>query len=160
VTLPDPAPGRSFFGALLMAIVLAGCTATPQASPERDAEAKNFGTHPGYSTLYIYRAEPEGNAEWQETVIYINERLIGSTLPQTFYRVHLQPGTYALSGIAGDQGRFKLETRPDEPYFIELRVTDGASRYRLVEAEAGKRTIRECCTLLESWAPGQRPLLR
>ena len=151
---------RFALGVLLAAAVLAGCASTPQASPERDADAKQFRTHPGYSTLYIYRPEVEGNAEWQETVLYVGNRMIGGTLPQTFYVVHVEPGTHLLAGVAGDQGRFKLETRPDELYLVELRVSGGLSRYRLVEAETGKRVIRECCRLLESWAPGQRPLLR
>ena len=155
-----PGSCRFVLAGLVIALALVACASTPQASPERDAEAKQFRTHPGYSTLYIYRPEVEGNMDWQETVLYVDNRMIGGTLPQTFYVVHVEPGTHLLAGIAGDQGRFKLVTRPDELYLVELRESGGVSRYRLVEAETGKRVIRECCRLLESWAPGQRPLLR
>jgi hypothetical protein len=162
VTSSDPAPVRFIFGALLMAVALAGCASTPQGSLERDAAAKAFVTHPGHSAIYVYRPVPESNSDWDETVLYVNHRLIGTTLPQTYFRVDVEPGEHVLRGAGVDQGRFELKprTRPDELYFVELRVTGGTSSYRLVDAETGKRAIRECCTLMENWAPGQRPLLR
>ena len=146
--------------ALPFALALGGCASTPQATPARDAEAKAFGTHPGHATVYVYRPLPESNAEWDETVLYLGSRLIGATLPQTYYRIHVEPGRQLLRGIGVDQGALALQTEADALYFVELRVSGGVSSYRLVNAETGKRVIRECCALLENWAPGQRPLLR
>lgn len=146
---------------LIVVSALAGCASTPQASPARDAEAKEFNTHPGYSALYVYRPEfDSGGATHADTVLYLDRRLIGATLPQTYFRVDVEPGTHVLSGIGVDQGTLTTSTRPGEPHFVELRVAGGVSSYRLVDAEAGKRAIRLCCVLLENWAPGQRPLLR
>lgn len=160
--VPDPGRSRSACCALLLALALAGCASTPQGSAERDAVAKAFVTHPGHSAIYVYRPVPESNSDWDETVLYVNRRLIGTTLPQTYFRVDVEPGEHVLTGVGIDQGKFELKprTRPDELYFVELRVTGGTSSYRLVDAETGKRAIRECCTLMENWAPGQRPLLR
>lgn len=145
---------------LLAASALSGCASTPQASPERDTQAKAFGTHPGYSTIYIYRPDPGETTLDADTVLYLDRRLIGSTLPQTYFRVDVQPGAHALRGGGIDQGAVALNTLSDELYFVELRVSSGVSHYRMVDAETGKRAIRQCCVLLESWAPGQRPLLR
>ena len=140
-------------GALLCA---AGCASTPQATAERDAEAKRFGTHPSTATLYVYRPEPSGD----DSVLWIDNRLIGSTLPYTYFRVFLDPGRHVLTGTAGDNGRITIETRPGMVYFVALRVITGQSRYELVPETIGRKVLANCCFLLENWAPGQRPLLR
>ena len=145
---------------LLFSLGLAGCASTPLGSPERDAAAKAFHTHPGHSAIYVYRPDPGEDASEADTVLYLDRRLIGSTLPRTYFRVDVQPGAHALRGVGIDQGAVALSTLPDELYFVELRVSDGVSRYRMVDAETGKRAIRQCCVLLENWSPGQRPLLR
>ena len=154
---------RAWLAAALVAVAsaLTGCASTPQASPAHDAEAKKFNTHPGYSVIYVYRPDFDSSgAAHSDTVLYVGRRLIGATLPQTYFRVDVEPGTHMLRGIGVDQGTLKPETRSGEPVFVELTVTGGVSTYRLVDAETGKQAIRRCCVLLENWAPGQRPLLR
>lgn len=138
-------------------LFVAGCASTPQASRERDAEARQFGTHPAFSTLYVYRPDYGGD---EDTVLWIDGRLIGATLPRSFFRVNVNPGKHTLSGMGNDNGIFAFETRPGEPYFVELYVINGHSRYRQVPPEHGRPAIDRCCALLENWAPGQRPLLR
>ena len=138
-------------------LVLAACASTPQASPERDAEAKEFITHPGTAALYIYRTD---NAVEEESVLYIDGRLIGSTLPRTYFRVDLRPGIHRLHGIGVDSGKITINGRPGEVHFVSLRVSGGNSYFERVSDAAGRQTIRRCCALLENWAPGQRPLLR
>jgi hypothetical protein len=54
----------------------------------------------------------------------------------------------------------KVDTRPDQLYFVQLNVMSGGSTLALVDPETAKRTIRRCCALMENWAPQQRPLLR
>jgi hypothetical protein len=43
---------------------------------------------------------------------------------------------------------------------VSLQAAGGISRFMLVKPEAGKRDILRCCSLMENWAPGQRPFLR
>jgi hypothetical protein len=140
---------------------LAGCTSTPQATGERDAEAKRFLARPGAAVIYVYRFDI-GSTEMasDDTVLYVDERLIGSTVPLTFFRFEVQEGAHLLHGTGHDQGRLKLETRAGEIYFVQLLAAGGVSDFRRVDAETGKRDILRCCSLLENWAPGQRPLLR
>jgi Protein of unknown function (DUF2846) len=144
---------------LLLALLVAACASTPQASRERDAEAKLFGSSPAAATVYIYRpaATP---APQDETVLWIDNQLIGATLPLAYFRVHLEPGRHVFTGLAYDTGRLELEVRPGEVYFVEQAITSGQSRFRVVSADLGKKVITKCCHLLETWAPGQRPLLR
>ena len=139
-------------------LLAAGCASTPQASRERDAEAKQFGTHPNASTIYVYRSEFDRLEDLQ--VLYIDERLVGETLPGTYFRIDTTPGRHVLHGIASDQGRIAPETRPGQLYFVELSVVEGQSQFRLVSEETGRQRILKCCALLENWAPGQRPLLK
>jgi hypothetical protein len=144
-----------------IALVAAGCASTPQASPERDAEAKKFLTDPRSATVYVYRLALENDGgDRSDSVLYVDERLIGSTLPGTFFLLRLRTGVHTLSGYAHDQGRFDLEVRAGQLYFVWLQVIGGESLFSPVSMEAGKRELLACCVLLENWAPGQRPLLR
>lgn len=138
------------------ALLLGGCASTPQASEERDREAKAFGTHPATAAVYVYRP----NVERDDSVLWINERLVGATLSRSYFVVHLEPGRHYLAGLAHDNGRMALQTRPGEVVFVELRVADGQSRFMRVSPDLGQKTLLDCCAMMENWAPGQRPLLR
>ena len=63
----------------LASVLIAGCASTPEAGPARDAEAKQFLTHPSASTIYVYRS-PFNHLE-ADTVLYVDGRLIGATRP-------------------------------------------------------------------------------
>jgi hypothetical protein len=148
--------GGALFSALALLAGLAGCASTPQASAERDAEAKQFGSAPATAALYVYRADTSD----ENSVLWINGRLIGSTLRHTFFRVNLEPGRHQLNGLAADNGRLELETRPGAVYLVALTVVSGQSHFRLMPGETGQKVVANCCSLMENWAPGQRPLLR
>ena len=139
-------------------VLFAACASTPEAAPDLDREAKQFVTHPQDSTLYVYRTDGV-NLE-DDTALWINDRLIGATLPQTYFRVHLNPGKQLLAGSGIDNGSLALETRPGEAYFVRLQVVSGHSRFEPVPAGDARRELQACCGLLENWRPGQRPLLR
>lgn len=140
------------------AILLAGCTSTPQASPAEDAAAKAFETHPSASTIYVYRS-PFNYYDY-DSVLYINGRLVGRTLPGAYFRIDTVPGRHVLHGTGVDIGQITIDTRAGEIYFVSLDVLAGHSRFQLVPDRVAERRIRACCALLENWAPGQRPLLR
>jgi len=139
-------------------LTLTGCASTPQAPPDADAQAKAFEAHPGAATVYIYRSP--FNREDQDTVLYVDGRLIGATLPGTYFRVNLRPGKHTLHGSGIDIGQLTLDMRPGMLYFVDLAVIAGHSRFQPVAAAEGRRNVASCCVLLENWAPGQRPLLR
>ena len=138
--------------------LLAGCASTPQATRERDAEAKEFVTHPATAAIYIYRGTLDPPVE--ESVLYVDQRVIGSTLPGGFFRVDVNPGQRRLHGTGSDQGNLHIEVRPGEIYFVALTVVDGTSRFAIRPPGIGRTELLDCCVLLENWAPGQRPLLR
>jgi len=145
---------------LLLLLALAGCTSTPIASPERDAEAKRFLPRADAAVIYVYRDETGTALDLDTTVLLVNDRLIGSTLPGGFFRFDARAGAHLLQGHGFDQGRLKIDARNGEITFVSLRTAGGTSDFRLVAPETGKRDILRCCSLLENWAPGQRPFLR
>lgn len=151
--------GRALLAAI--ALAAAGCASTPQATPERDAEAKAFEPPPaGAAALYVYRDDFPGHSTSEDSVLYVGERLIGATLPGTFFRVIVRPGEVTLYGVGYDQGSLPLRVKRGESAFVALNVVNGRSQFRQVAPDEGRRVIRRCCALLETWRPGQRPLLR
>jgi hypothetical protein len=140
-------------------VALGGCASTPQATPARDAEAKQFLSTPGLAGIYVFRPDFQV-AEMDDSTLYVDNRLIGATLPGTFFRIDVQPGPRVVSSSAAGSTELQLDTRPDVLYFVQLNVIGGNSRLALVDPETAKRAILRCCALMENWAPGQRPLLR
>jgi hypothetical protein len=151
-------PTRTALAVLFLA--LAGCMSTPEASRERDAEAKQFKPRADAAVIYVYRDDvgASGMAS-DDPVLYVDDRLIGSTLPLTYFRFDVRAGEHLLHGYGYDQGRLRLFTRNGETYFVSLTSVSGTSFFRLVKPETGRREILRCCTLLENWAPSQRPFL-
>ena len=141
-------------------LVLGGCASTPQAAAERDAEAKQFIDRPDVATIYVYRDDFGVDPVEDNTVLYVDGRLIGATLSRSFFRFTVRPGEHLLHGYGDDQGTLKMEVRPGEIYFVSLRTPGGNSLFAPMAPDTGKQDILRCCSLLENWAPGQRPLLR
>ena len=145
---------------LLLAAVLqlAACASTPQAGPERDAEAKEFYAHPATAALYVYRAGISSLDE--DSVLYIDDRLIGATLPRTYFRFDVRPGRHRLHGVGADSGSIEIDVRAGEIYFVSLKVLGGNSFFALEDPGVAREALVGCCALLENWSPGQRPLFR
>ena len=137
--------------------VLAGCASTPEASLSSDADAKRFDTAPNAAIVYIYR--PTGAGRGVST-IWVNGRLVGESLPRTFYRVPVRPGRTRITTSANDPGKLEFDTQLDGVYFVEARVegetqSEAASTFRRITPEIGKAAIVSCCRMLETWRPGQ-----
>ena len=146
----------AFFAAAVF--LIAGCASTPQAPRDRDAAAKEFHTHPNAGAVYVYRSEHDRLED--DTVLYMDGRIVGQTLPGAYFRVDTVPGRRVLHGSGIDAGKITIDTRPGQLYFVEVHVYEGQSQFRLVAEPVGRQRIAKCCVLYESWAPGQRPLLR
>lgn len=147
------------FGPLLCLAVLAfGCASTPQATHERDAEAKEFVTHPATGAIYVYRHALDRLRP--DSVLFADRRIVGATLPGGFFRIDLNPGKRVLHGTGHDTGSLEIDVRPGQVYFVFLRVVEGTSYFLLRPEAVGRAELLRCCVLLENWAPGQRPLLR
>jgi len=146
----------------VVALAAAACASTPQAPRSQDAEAKRFPADRRVAMVYVYRADLARDPVTDpiDSVLYADDRLIGSTVPGTYFVVRLPTGMHTLSGMANDQGRLEIDVLAGQIYFVSLSVASGQSWFRRVSVETGKREVRQCCVLLENWAPHQRPFLR
>ena len=153
-----PADLEKLVALILSLALLAGCASTPQAAADRDAEAKQFVSHPASAAIYVYRNDLK--AAGDDSVLYMDHRLIGATLPGTYFRVDVHPGKHVLHGFGYDAGQLEIDVRPGEISFVLLNVLSGTSHFAWRNMEIGRRELLACCTLLENWAPGQRPLFR
>lgn len=142
----------------LFVLLLAACASTPEASPEKDAQAKEFLTHPNAAAIYVYRS-PFNHLD-SDTNLYVDGRLIGSTRPGAYFRIDAVPGRHVLHGNGIDLGRIELDARPGKLYFVSLAAIGGHSRFELVPETVAQQQVRSCCALLENWWPGQRPFIR
>jgi len=143
--------------AVTAASIAVACTSTAPAPPQADALAKEFITEPNAATIYVYRSE--FNDFDTDTILYLDGRVIGTTVPGTYFRLDTNAGRHFLHGTAIDLGEIALETRRGQIYFVALDVVGNQSNFRLVPQTIARERLRACCTLLESWAPWQRPVV-
>ncbi len=139
-------------------LILAGCAATPEASPARDAEGKQFEPVARAAVIYLYRADTPGSKG--VATVWIDGRLIGQSLPGTYFRAIARPGRNYIQTSGADAGRIEMATQSDHVYYVALHVTgegEGSSTtvFRSVPPAAGQAAIGRCCALLETWRPGQ-----
>jgi hypothetical protein len=142
---------------VLLLAYLGGCASTPEASLQDDAAAKRFESAPRAAIIYLYRADNPGRGV---STIWVDDRPVGQTLPATYFRVAVRPGHNRIAAFASDPGRLEIETRGDGVYFVAMHVGGEAESspntiFRSVPPEAGQAAILRCCTMLETWRPGQ-----
>jgi hypothetical protein len=143
--------------ALLAALLCCACAATPEASRDDDATAKRFESAPRAAIIYVYR--DDGPSDGVAT-LWVDGRLIGQSLHNTYFRIPARPGHNVITVSGQDVGRVEINTQSEGVYFIAMNVTgsgEGASHtiFRPVAPDTGKAGIAKCCSLLETWRPGQ-----
>ncbi len=104
---------------LLLLLMLAGCAPLPP-SPQ-DLEAKRFEHVPGKAVIYLVRTYPDLSEE--VSTVMLDDTMMGSTYPGTYFRWVVEPGRHQIRGYAGDNGSMVLDALPDRIYFIQQSVT-------------------------------------
>ena len=104
---------------LLLALALAGCAPLPP-SPQ-DIEAKRFEQVPGKAVIYLYREYPD--ITYDVATVMLDDRMMGSTYPGTYFRWVVEPGRHQIRGCAGDNGQIVVDVTPDRMYFIRQSVS-------------------------------------
>ena len=142
----------------ILMLVCAGCAATPEATRERDAEAKRFEPVTREAVIYVYR--PEAVLSGPETTLWVDNRLVGGSLPGTFFRVIALPGRNVIDTSPPDTGRIHITTQGNDVTFVEMRTEGGrdgapSSRFRVMPPAAAQAAIAACCHMLETWRYNQ-----
>jgi hypothetical protein len=104
---------------LLFLLLVAGCAQLPP-SPE-DLEAKRFEHVPGKAVIYLVRTYPDLSDE--VSTVMLNDNMMGSTYPGTYFRWVVEPGRHQIRGYAGDNGSMIIDAPPGGIYFIQQSVT-------------------------------------
>lgn len=107
------------FRFLLVAFVLAGCAPLPPTPA--DLEARRFEPVPGKAVIYVVRSDPDISRE--VSTLMLDDNMMGSTYPGTYFRWVVEPGRHQIRGYAGDAGTFTIDAAPDRMYFIQQTVS-------------------------------------
>jgi hypothetical protein len=142
--------------AFLASLLCSACASTPEGSALDDAAAKRFEPAPRAAIVYLYRDDGPSDGV---TTLWVDGRLIGQSLHNTYFRAAVRPGHNVISASGHDIGRLEIDTRDNDVYFVavDVRGKEGASRtvFRAVAPDSAKASITKCCSLLETWRPGQ-----
>lgn len=108
-----------FVVALVLGLMLASCAPLPP-SPQ-DIEAKRFDNAPGKAVIYLFRNEPDFSDE--VATVMLDDQMMGSTYPGTYFRWVVEPGRHQVRGYAGDNGSITLDVAPDRMYYVQQSVS-------------------------------------
>ena len=130
------------FRALLLALLLAACAPLPPSPQE--IEAKRFEAVPGKAVIYLVRDYPDISRE--VATVMLDDSMMGSTYPGTFFRWVVEPGRRHIRGFAGDAGAMILDVGPDRVYYVQQSFTRGFtgfghSFFRLIPEPYGRGAV-------------------
>jgi hypothetical protein len=109
------------FRLLLLALFLASCAPLPPSA--KDLEAKRFELVPGKAVIYLVREYPDVSRE--AGTVMLDDNVMGSTYPGTYFRWVVEPGRHQIRGFAGDAGSMTLDVASDRMYFVQQSYTRG-----------------------------------
>lgn len=107
------------FRLLLLVGLLAGCAPLPP-SPA-DIEAKRFEPVAGKAVIYVVRPYPDLSRE--VATLMLDDQMMGSSYPGTYFRWVVEPGRHTIRGYAGDNGSITIDAVPNRMYFIQQSVS-------------------------------------
>jgi hypothetical protein len=128
---------------VLVLLLLVGCAQLPPSPQE--IEAKRFEPALGKSVIYLVRDDPDFSDAGAP--VMLDDRMMGSTYPGTFFRWIVEPGPHQIRGFAGDSGSYALSTGPDRMYFVQQRVSrflpmpSAQSYFQLVPEAHGRAAV-------------------
>jgi len=108
---------KTWIGILAALALTAACAPLPTYAPQ---DARIEGT-PGKAVIYLVRSRPDLGPLPAQVVI--NDNLIGSTHPGTYYRLEVPAGRQRITGYTQDTGAITLDTQAGGVYFVQHRVS-------------------------------------
>ena len=76
----------------------------------------------------------------------LDDNMMGSTYPGTYFRWVVEPGRHQIRGYAGDNGSITVDVTPDRMYFIQQSVSRllsgfAQSFFRLIPEPHGRAAV-------------------
>src|SRR5688572_13295366 len=109
---------KIWIGALSLLAALTGCESMLPSSQAMQA-VRIEGT-PGMAVIYIVRPDPDLSVV--AAPIALDDRLLGTTYPGTYFRVEVPAGRHRLSGYGVDSGNITLDVQAGQVYFVQQHV--------------------------------------
>lgn len=103
---------------LLAALLASGCAQIPP-SPQ-DIQAKKFENVPGKAVIYVVRNSPD-LGPWQGS-LWIGDNMTITTLPGTYFRWEVPPGTHRITGAGYDTSQIDVQAEAGRIYFVQHAV--------------------------------------
>lgn len=130
------------FIALVLMLILMGCSAIPLASPKEDEIAKQFRPSSDHAVIYVFRDQVLAGSAIAAT-LFVDGKLTGGINDHDFRMIEVEPGKHQLSATSntGVVAALPIEAQPGQLYFV--RAT-GWPRLMLVSSEEGKKQVRKC----------------
>ena len=108
---------KTWIGLLAALALTAACAPLPAYGPH---DAHIEGT-PGKAVIYLVRSRPDLGPLPAQVVL--NDSLIGTTHPGTYYRLEVPAGRQRITGYTQDTGAITLDTQAGGVYFVQHRVS-------------------------------------
>jgi hypothetical protein len=127
----------------LLVLALAGCI-TPLPPSPQEIEAKRFESVPGKAVIYLVREYPDLSPD--TGTVTLDDNMMGSTHPGTFFRWVVEPGRHRIRGYAGDNGGMLIDVLPDRVYYVQHSYWRGfagfgQSYFRLIPEPYGRSAV-------------------
>jgi hypothetical protein len=71
--------------------------------------------------IYLVRNDPDISRE--VGTVMLDDQMMGSTYPGTYFRWVVEPGRHQIRGYAGDAGSMTIDVGADRMYFIQQSVS-------------------------------------
>jgi hypothetical protein len=133
---------RALWLSSLLALCLSACAPLPPSPQE--IEAKRFEPVAGKAVIYLVREMPDISRE--VSTVMLDDNMMGSTYPGTFFRWVVEPGRHQIRGFAGDAGAMVIDVLPDRIYYVQQSYTRGftgfgQSFFRLIPEPYGRGAV-------------------
>ena len=101
----------------LIALLLAGCAQIPPTP--QDIQAKKFESLPDKAVIYIVRTPMDSR---QASGLMLDDVGPVGTLPRSYYRWEVVPGTHRIAEFAPFNGSVTVQAEAGKIYFVEYTV--------------------------------------
>lgn len=130
---------------LIFAVALMCAACTPLPPSPADLQAKKFEALPDRAVIYIVRGEPGLNQEG--ATLLLDDTVMITTYPGTYYRWEVAPGRHHVAGYASDSGNISVNVAQGRIYFVQQWVSFGMlgprSRFSQVPQNEGRAVVMQ-----------------
>ncbi len=127
-----------------VATFLLGCVSL--APTPADLQAKKFEAMPDKAVIYIVRSSKDSD---ESSGLWLDNKAIISTHPQTYFRWEVDPGTHRVSGYGPANESVTFDAQPGRIYFLrhsvlgDSRSGPQATFLRLIGAQEGRELVSQ-----------------